>query len=257
MELTTVTWNIGGARLLKSGEDPKVMSSYSEPGLEEIALWLQESDPEIVFLQEVEGDDYSNQVEYIAQKADYPYFFYDPMSPSHLNTSQKLGNGVLSKFPYSEHTSSVFNNPGISFSLEGTVVESHDKGYSSCLINTGNAAVRAVTLHLLPLKKMGVSLSSSTAKTIYSDVASRLQFTDSHVLIQGDFNIDNPTVADTIPRLFSDTALEEVVVSAPTTPKGRTYDHSLYKGFNLQSFIVDSSVKTDHYPLICNFNFSQ
>lgn len=96
MKLKTVTWNIGGGRLLENGEDPTKMASYSVDGIESIAKWLGETSPDIVAVQEAHGDEDGNQIQYIAKCLGYDYYFYDPISDSHIDASQKLGNGLIS-----------------------------------------------------------------------------------------------------------------------------------------------------------------
>ena len=86
MQLKSVTWNIGGGKAIKSGEDPMRMASYTEDGIEDIAKWLKQNDPDIIALQEVHGDNHSNQIEYIAKYLGYNFYFYDPIATSHIDT---------------------------------------------------------------------------------------------------------------------------------------------------------------------------
>ncbi len=66
MQLKTLTWNIGGGKLLKAGEDPGLMASYSVDGLDSIVRKIRDTDPDIITLQEVEGDETNNQIDNIA-----------------------------------------------------------------------------------------------------------------------------------------------------------------------------------------------
>ena len=72
-------------------------------------------------------------------------------------------------------------------------------------------------------------------------------------LIQGDFNIDSEQLAPILPALLTDN-MDEVLLNEPTTPVGRRYDHVFYKSLILENMKVDSSVKTDHYPVTCEFS---
>lgn len=56
MGLRTVTWNIGGGKLLSEQESSSGVSTYSVDGIESIAKWLKEVDADIVAIQEAHGD---------------------------------------------------------------------------------------------------------------------------------------------------------------------------------------------------------
>lgn len=257
MKLKTVTWNIGGGKLLEDGEDPTKMASYSVDGIESIAKWLEEISPDIMAIQEAHGNEDGNQIQYIAKYLGYDYYFYDPTSDSHVDDSQKLGNGLISKYPISNQKVGRFFNPNITFQLEDRVRQTHDKGYGSCDITIGNIAIHATTLHLIPFRSVGIEFDSETGKKIISSISSELQNesdTDFQ-LIQGDFNIDANTVSGHLAPLFSANKLSEIVLDGPTTPNERMYDHVLYNGLNLKKVDIDSGVKTDHYPVTCDFEF--
>lgn len=253
MELKTVTWNIGGGKLLKQGEDPTLMASYTEEGLDDIVAKLTEIEPDVITLQEVEGSEATNQIAYIAERIGLPYFFYDPTSESHIDTSQSLGNGIISKYPIAEHRTGFFYNPDIEFDLEGKIVRSHDKGFGECLIDVNGHNIRTTSLHLLPFRKMRIELDSEVANKIYASVADTLSSEDDLMLLQGDFNIDSETVGKYLSELFERNNLLEIVVGQPTTPNARKYDHVLFKGIRLVGVDIDELVKTDHYPVTCRF----
>lgn len=256
MNLKTVTWNIGGGRLLEEGRDPAGSGSYTRDGLEHIVKWLKQSDPDIIALQEVEGTDQSNQIAYMASRLGYVDACYDATSRSHMDQSKQLGNGIISRFPLSAHRTGKFHNPHKIFNLEGRSVQSHDKGYSTCSVRVNENIISTTTLHLLPFRVMEIELDSETASTIFSSVTDALQGAGELVLIQGDFNIDAESVGKYFPTLFGDNGLKEIVVETATTPKGRKYDHVLYKGLTLTKVEIDSSVGTDHYPVICHFEIA-
>jgi exonuclease III len=54
MELKTLTWNIGGGKLLQDGADPPCIASYSENGLDAIAGLLESEEPDVIALQETQ-----------------------------------------------------------------------------------------------------------------------------------------------------------------------------------------------------------
>lgn len=253
MRLTTVTWNIGGGKHLKDGEDPSLMASYSVDAIHEIAKWLNVVDPDIVALQEAQGDKNINQVEEIAKILGYEYHLFDATSSSHIDSDKTLGNGILSKHPITNHSAGRFLNPNISTTIQGRPATSHDKGYSACDVTVNNLIIRAITLHLLPFRAFEIELDSDAGKAILQSIESALSLTSPNILIQGDFNIDSSQLEKVFPTLFTN-GLDEVPLSEATTPSGKRYDHVLYRGISLENMQIDSSVKADHYPVVCKFS---
>lgn len=253
MIVKTMTWNIGGGKLLEDGKDPGLMSSYNVDGVGLIAEQVNSHKPDIITIQEAHGNHAINQIKQIANELGYAYYFYDAISDSHIDTDFKLGNGLISKFPISNVQKGRFLNPEIYFELEGRKAYTHDKGYGSCDIVIYDKIIHAVSLHLIPFRSVGLDFESNLAQDILRSVGSELVDTHELQLIQGDFNIHSPTVREYIQSLFDDNGLSELILNEPTTPKGRMYDHVLYRGLKLDEVKVDSSVKTDHYPVICTF----
>ena len=253
MKLRTLTWNIGGGKLLEDGKDAGLMSSYVVDGISEIAAQMKAYSPDIVTIQEAHGSKDDNQVAEIARELGYTHYFYDAISDSHIDGNYKLGNGLISRFPISNIHFGRFLNPEIHFELEGRKAFTHDKGYGSCDIDINGESVHVTSLHLIPFRSVGLEFESETAQNILTSVGSELKGSHSYELIQGDFNIHSQTVRGYLSGLFISNALDEIELNEPTTPKSRMYDHVLYHGLKLEKFIVDSDVKTDHYPVICDF----
>lgn len=254
MKLKTLTWNIGGGKLLGDNADPARIASYTEDGLSSIIDLLKEEKPDIITLQETEQKDGYDQVQVIAQALDYKYYFHDSTSDSHIDTDCKLGHAVISKYPISQHHFGLFKNPKIQVAWEdGSVATSFDKGFSSCKVTIGETDVWVTTLHLIPFRRFEIDMASEQAQEILRNVADTLSVNGKNALIQGDFNINDSKLQSYLPSLFSKENLEEIVIDEPTTPKGRSYDHALYRGLVFESKTVSSSVKTDHYPVICTF----
>jgi len=255
MQLKTITWNIGGGKHLKDGDDPLLMASYSVDAIAEIAEWLKANNPDIITVQEAQGDGDTNQVEEIAKLLGYSYYFFDSTSSSHIDENKTLGNGVISKHPISNHSGGLFLNPNIETTIQGRHAVSHDKGYGTCMVSTDGYDISVTTLHLLPFRAFNVDLDSEMGKAILSSIESTILPKAPMALIQGDFNIDNPQLTPVLPNLLKN--MNEISLNAPTTPSGRLYDHVLYKGLVLESVKIDSSVKTDHYPVICEFSVAK
>ncbi len=252
MNVKTVTWNIGGGKHLKDGEDPLLMASYCIDAIQEIADWLRMVNPDIITLQEAQGEEGRNQVEEIAGLLGYEHFFFDASAKSHIEEGKTLGNGIISKHAITNHTTGLFLNPNISTELQGRPAVSHDKGYSACEVSVGDKHIAVATLHLLPFKAFGINLDSEIGRAIVGSIESTLSLEAPQLLIQGDFNIDSDRVGRVLPGLFSE-GVSEIVLNDPTTPSGKRYDHVLYKGLSLESVEIDSNVKTDHYPVVCTF----
>lgn len=259
MNLRTTTWNIGGGKLLKQGEDPELMASYTVDGIGVIAQRIAMTNSDIVTIQEAHGGDGDNQIAQIAKELGYEHFFYDAITVSHIDSTYKLGNGIISRFPISDVQTGRFLNPKLDFELEGRKAFTHDKGYGSCIVKIGDIALYATSLHLIPFRSVGLEFESDTAQLILASVSAELkdEQINGYRLIQGDFNINSDTVRAYLEDLFGADRLDEVVLDQPTTPKMRMYDHVLYRGLKLGGFSVDSNVLTDHYPVTCDFEIEQ
>lgn len=256
MQLRTLTWNIGGGKLLTPGADPSLIASYGRDGIADIASIIKESGANIVALQEVQQGDAQSQVEQLASLAEYKYFFYDVTSDSHIEEGHKLGHGILSKYPISNHHIELFNNPKVRIEWEdGSIATSFDKGFSSCDVDVNGIKISVTTLHLIPFRRFDISLDSKLATEILTDVSNKLGTNSDIRLIMGDFNIDDSHLVSYFSELFREQELGEVEIDVPTTPKGRRYDHVMFKGIRYKSKQINSSVLTDHYPVVCTFVF--
>ncbi len=258
MKLKTLTWNIGGGKILRSGAAPDLLASYSDDGMSEIIGVLHDESPDIITLQEVQQKTDYDQAAIIASALGYEYYFHDSVSDSHIDTDCRLGNAIISRHPLSRHAFKFFDNPHVQTKWEdGTIATSFDKGYTRCTASVDTIEVEIVSLHLMPFRRFGVELSSSLARKVIRDVTNKLVLSSEHLLVQGDFNINAPTLRPYFEELFATQTLNELTLNEPTTPKGRMYDHVFYRGLRLKSQKVIPSVDTDHYPVVCLFEDSQ
>ncbi len=254
MELKTLTWNIGGGKLLQDGADPLRIASHAEDGIDAIAGLLESEEPDVIALQETQRKEGYDQAELIASSLGYEHYFHDSMSESHIDTDCRLGHCVISRYPIAQHRFGLFENPNAQVTREdGSTVTTHDKGFSSCVVSIGDTQVEVTTLHLIPLRMFNIELESRTAQGMLEDVAAKLLPTRDKALIQGDFNIDRPAVQPYLRQLFATAGLAEVAIDEPTTPGGRRHDHILYRGLDLKSKRTVSGVRTDHYPVMATF----
>jgi endonuclease/exonuclease/phosphatase family metal-dependent hydrolase len=253
MKLKTLTWNIGGGKLLREGADPTLLASYTDEGVDEIARFLAAENPDIITLQETHRNAENDQVAYIAEKLGYAYFFHDSTSESHIDENQRLGHGIISRYPLSNHQAGFFANPHIRVEWEdGSVATSFDKGYTTCAVSLDSGPLSLTTLHLIPFRRFKIEMGSAQAVSILYNVATSLVAPHDKWLIQGDFNIDSETLEHYLPELFAK-GLDEIRTTEATTPKDHKYDHILYRSMMLIGTHIDRDVQTDHFPLIAEF----
>ena len=250
MKIKTVTWNVGGAKLLQEDADHTLLASYSVEGIDKIVDWLRKESPDIITLQETQKNDENDQVATIAQKMGYEYFYHDSTSESHIDKGYSLGHAIISRYPLSDHETGFFNNPNVEVEWEdGSIAKSFDKGFSTCRASIGDVGLSLTTLHLIPFRRFNIEMDSELASTILDNIQESLSARTEKWIIQGDFNIDSNSLASYLPKLFSQ-GFSEVDISEPTTPKGHKYDHILYRHVNLLNYRIDPDVLTDHFPVI-------
>lgn len=254
MRLKTTTWNIGGGKQLREGEDPSLMVSYSIDAVQDIARWLRRASPDIITLQEAHGnhDGHSNQVKEIAELLGYKYSFFHATSTSHLDPDKTIGNGIISRHSMCNQIGGVFLNPNLSAEIQGRFVTSHDKGYVACRVDVNGREVFVATLHMLPFEPFEIEFGSGIGQAILRSMEDALLPTSPVALIQGDFNINSEQIGSIFPNLLTK-GMSEVSIDRPTTPKGKRLDHVLCREMALVSIVVDPDVRTDHYPVTCSF----
>ena len=196
-----------------------------------------------------------DQAEFIANELGFKYFIHDSVSSSHVDSGFKLGNAIISRYPISDHTSGLFFNPDVNMNWEdGTIVISHDKGFTKCNIDIDGELIEVTSLHLLPFRKFGIDLDSTLANKRLVDVQEKIRPSIEKWIIQGDFNIDSPTISEFLTDISKSSNVTEAEIISPTTPKGRKYDHILYEGLKITTFAIEPKVNTDHYPIASVFS---
>ena len=175
MQLKTLTWNIGGGKLLQDGADPLRIASYAEDGLDAIVGLLESEEPDVIALQETQRKEGVDQVELIAGSSGYEHYFHDSTSGSHIDTDCRLGDCLISRYPISQHRFGLFENPNAQVTWEdGSTATTHDKGFSSCVVSIGDRQIGVTTLHLIPFRLFKIELESRAAQGILQDVAGKL-----------------------------------------------------------------------------------
>lgn len=254
MELRTVQWNIGGGNIRSLESDPTEMASYQQEDLRYIIEKLYSYQPDIVTLQEVHQDIAQNQAEGISQRLGLPYLVSDVYNASHLNPEKQLNQAIISRFPLKEHSFALFFNPMYRKVMpDGSEWVSHNKGVTRCVAEIEDTELVIETLHLIPFRKFDADVNDESGKKVRASIEALLEKARSPYLLQGDFNY--PDIKTLLPGIYEN-QLHEVGGDIGTTPKGRVYDHVLFRGFKQsRNPLVDSSVLTDHYPVMCQFEF--
>jgi len=254
MIVRTLQWNIGGAKIREADSDKVSEGSYVNDGLHYVVRTIADMGPDIVTLQEVHGNDVQNQAEYITDECGLKYVAYDSYDASHIEKGQRLGQAVISRFPIVSHDFSLFVNPKFEIDRpDGEHWISHDKGLTSCLLKIEDREIMVQTLHSVPFRKFGVDALGGEASAVRKDMVHKLDQSHGSYILQADFNYNEPSIKPFLTPLF-DSGLNEVILSLPTTPKGRWYDHVLYRGVShVKSYVMNEAL-TDHYPVYTEFS---
>ncbi len=252
MTLRTVQWNIGGGKIRRTEDDPNAYDVYCQEGLAYIIEKLKTYRPDIVTLQETHRDAHSDQAEQISKALDLQYFVSDPYDSSHIDPTQKLSQAILSRFPIQNHSFDLFFNPPYRKVMEdGTEWVSHDKGISTVTLDIEGRAVVVQTLHMIPYRKFEVNFDDANGTKIRESIEAKIEKSHSPYLLQGDFNYSEILVL--LPDIYASGLMEGD--PSPTTPRGRVYDHVLFRGLKLVSQSVDTDALNDHFPIISSFEF--
>lgn len=246
--MKTVQWNIGGGYShTPQGE---------VPGLDEIIDTLRSLKPDIITLQEIHIGPNYNQAEIIAAALGNAHYVSDVLSPSYIGKDKdmSLGQAIISRFPITNHVFKSFTNPRLEKTWpNGHTEQSHDKGVTSCTLDLKHTELTVKSLHLIPLHRYEITLDSVKGQSVLDDFQAAVATPESRTLIQGDFNIDVVSLKKILPKLFLAQA-NEVSQKVATSIYGKKIDHIMFtKDIGLVHSLVMTDVKTDHYPIVCEF----
>ncbi len=253
MRIRTLQWNIGGGLMRSPDSDPMSPLSYAIDGLDMIIEKMSEYNPDIITLQETHTDKARSQARVIAEALGALYIVEDIYDQSHLQEGQGLGQAVLARYPIKDHAFVQFYNPNMkTTSPHGQQWISNNKGVTSCTLTIGSTYMNVKTCHSFPYRRYKVEPLGLAMQPLREDMAKKLMPELPLFLLQSDLNYNQYSVRELLPALFYN-GVQEVVLDRPTTPKGRKYDHVLYKGLDHKQTNVDASVLTDHFPVISDF----
>ncbi|MBK7932002.1 MAG: endonuclease/exonuclease/phosphatase family protein [Acidobacteria bacterium] len=254
MRLKTLQWNIGGGRIYKSGADPLDPASYSEDGIDSIVELIRREDPDVITLQETHEAGDNSQPGIIASALGYRFWLNHTTGSSFIDTSMHIGQAVISRYPIISSSFLPFTNPKFEVLKDGELIRSKNGGLTTCIVEL-SAGVRAQirTFHMVPFHFFGVDLKAQAALDALSEVDICLTSdTARRAIFQGDFNINSATMREYFPRLFA-AGCVEIVQTDPSTPKGKSLDHIIYKGLLMESTRVINQCRTDHFPIVAEF----
>jgi len=254
MIIKTIQWNIGGGKVRKSEDDPNDAIAYVNDSLDSLIETFKKYSPDIITIQESHTNEKSNQAQQIADALDLKYVTNNVYDKSHLEEGQGLSQAIISKFPIENHTFEFFNNPKFeTLSPRGERWISHDKGVTSCTVNLSeNIALNVKTSHSIPFRKFNIDPLSEDMKFLRDDMSEKLNPESENYLYQGDLNFNEFSVRNLLFGLFEN-GVNEVLLDVPTTPKGRKYDHVLYRNLRHIKSIVIEDVLNDHFPVYSEF----
>lgn len=254
MVIKTIQWNIGGGKMRKKDDDPSDPLAYRHDSLREIINVLDKYNPDIITIQESHSDNNSNQAEIISSELGLKYFVSDVYAKSHLEEGQDLGQCIISRFPIEKHLFTLFKNPKLETKgPKGEHWKSHDKGVTSCFAQLDESlSLNVKTSHSIPLRRFCIDSLSPLILPLRKDMARKLKPESELYIYQGDLNYDEFSVAKYLPGLFVED-IKEIILDFPTTPKGRKYDHILYRNLKHKKSLVIKDVLTDHYPVFSEF----
>ncbi len=253
MLIKTIQWNIGGGKIRRIDDDPSE-GPYAEDGMSHIKDILKKYNADIVTLQETHADEKNIQAEIIAKNIGLPHAINDIYDKSHIEEGQGLGQAIISRFPIRKHDFKLFFNPHFeTVGPKGEKWISHDKGVSKCqsTIEKGKQ-IQIATLHLIPFRKFGINPLDEKFENLRKNITELASPSSNIFILQGDFNFNDVSLKQFLPGLLNQN-VSEALLDKPTTPKGRKYDHVLFRGLKHIRSEVITDVLTDHFPVYSEF----
>lgn len=257
MHIKVLQWNIGGAHIRRANDEPTDYDSYTHLDLEYIRGIIDSENPDIVTLQETHARMQDIQAARLSEQLCYTSYINDEYDQSHIDIAQRLGQAIIARRLLTNHRFQLFPNPHYStVRPDGKVWHSHEKGISTVELELpGDLPLTIQTLHALPLAPFDVTTEDESVRDVHTFMATTFAVDAPHLILTGDFNIDDASVAPYFKSAF-EKGLQEIPLTSVTTPKGKRYDHVLYRGMDVIEQHVRKDALTDHYPVITTFELS-
>lgn len=237
MTITIATWNIAGARPIKSAG----LFDYGAEDVSYFSEQLHELDADIVCLQETHLNNERSVAKVLAENLGYALHEVET-SPSHIDKAYSLGNAVFYRSEQEVTVKDfVFPYPSFPLSRQDGVPTVHiDKGFQ--LAQFDFAAV--VNLQMQPLKFLGTPYDSENGMQFAKEMeAVLLREIDRPTILCGDFNFAKPELL----YLRALSGKVNALPNVPTRPEGKRTDFIFIPS---ETEIADSGViatNSDHF----------
>lgn len=241
MELIIVTWNIAGGHTI---HDEEQQFAYNPEDIEYFIRELKDLSPDVICLQETHINSKRSIANEIANEIGDLFCFEQNNSPSHIDPEYRLGNAVLSKYPFKKKDNFTLPHPTFPLTLNGKDVSSpamrHDKGFQVVEFDFSTL----VNIQMLPLAFLGTPYDADNGKSFAKEMEDDMNLEcGSAGIICGDFNYR--AASDLYKNLLSD--MEDTLPGAPTRPGEKKTDYIFCRN---EFTVLDSGIintKTDHY----------
>lgn len=237
--LNVVSWNIAGAHTIKSAK----LFDYGEENEAYFSKKLGGLSPDIICLQEthVGGDD--DVAHRIATHVGVPFVYEVDASPSHINSTKRLGNAVISRYKLDEQATIVYPCPEFTLTFaDGRPAARHDKVMQ--VLRLGSLTI--ANTQMLPLQIFGKSYAEGDGLEFAHQIDELLVYSlKAPAVICGDFNYGD--AQRVYPQFFSNLALKDVLPTGPMRPNGAKTDYILTSGAIVKKNSQVIFGEADHY----------
>ncbi|MEU7768604.1 alanine racemase [Nocardia sp. NPDC049190] len=253
--LRVVTWNIAGGRRVLSQDSNKPFD-YGGVDLPYFVEQLRRIDADVICLQETEIDPDGSTAQQLAAMLGYRYVYETEMSPSHMDTSKRLGIAVLSRLPIQDAESQRLPSPQFELRVRAEQVQPYARFAQVVTvagIPVGN--VSPMPLHVFKDEAgrrytyesgEGATLAKEIGRTVTAMMRGR-------GIWVGDTNTDNPVLVygPVFDKLGMIAALDPTARTVPPHPR-RPVGAPDQLWATAETFGVAASgtvaTETDHYP---------
>jgi len=242
MNIKIVTWNIAGARRIKS----LTRWDYQDEELDYFVTQLKALSPDIICLQESHSNSSRSQAVEIAKKIGFNFFVDCPMSEARIDPQYQTTISIISNTTISDIEAKKLDYPEFKLVFpDGKEARKYDKYYLSTIIR----GIRVVNIQVQPLHIWGHSYEASPGYELAQKYQQYfLNFTEPLILC-GDLNTNQPD--QIYSEFFNKFKLQEALPNKITRPdqgnKSRKSDHIFYSS-NMSKINSDViATDTDHY----------
>jgi endonuclease/exonuclease/phosphatase family metal-dependent hydrolase len=221
--MKVMTWNINGGYGLKAMSPNEYLEAENLPYF---IAQIESHVPDIVCLQEVHLNTSRSQAHEIAAELGYPYVFETAASQSHIDSTYKLANAILSRHAFSQ--SQAVRLPLPDFQLRLPLLANGERAsvHHKYLQRVTYSRLTVANIHLLPLHILGSSYESQQGKRFAREIEKvLLEHLKVPLVLCGDFNAQG--LKRLYPRLFQRLSLIDTLPPEPSLPGDKRVDYIL------------------------------